>query len=658
MITKKHQMEGTKSSLLLGSLFWIYGCSAVSGQVSKANRPQKVSEISADTQGLKNGVSILGNFSKESVTFKVDLDGTSLDAHGRPVPFDDASALTSLQELCGSCHGPGKSVNASWALPEDSKLNVKTLRTLSRMEVAYQALLKKFLKLNSSSPSAMPPVDLGPEARVKLARTLTWMQDTFPEVVARAESQYPLKAPFQSENKVTIEYKCKSVLRTPEILSRFTETVLGRPPSLEEVQLGAKNSQELKTSGKTDDEVAMAFLGGLATKAFDPQDPWFLEMMSEKGALFKLAQKVSSSGALKTLDLTDITPQGIDPFAARSDLQQEFYRLLKQFATSMPYAQILTKQSVMVSENTSYLYPECAKPKKDWAECKLSDLRSNFFGTRGFLMAKPSSFLTSNNNYGRGGDLYTVLSGSVLMANTNGVSGDEPAPIPACIATTDGRWKLKDPKQPELGKAPWGSLAVPDHGKVCQACHLNRHLAAASHLFRPFGAAGEKISASDLREDSLKDAKVKAGRPSYVNDLKAALADTVVNLKPVHSETERSEFVNVSKMTIDDYVKMLQEVTSLQPICSMNANGDGKTVQLKNLSDLVNLSIGNGSILIEGFTRFFPSTFLNQTTVSGETREVIAEAFNANAGYLLPLMKAYFSSRSFICAEEIVQNEK
>ena len=436
--------------------------------------------------------------------------------------------------------------------------------------------------------------------------------------------------------------------------------MLGRPPNKEEKEFGEGLISQIRATGKSEDETSLAYLTELANKAFNAQDPWFAETMSVTGALFGLAQKIASTGEIKA-DLAPISPAGVDPVAAKKDLKEEFYRLLVQFAPKMPYSEVLLKKTVMVSPNTAFLYPECKKPEKGWEECTLSDTRSNFFGTRGFLMAKPSYFISSNNNYGRGGDLYTVLSGSILMANTDGVSGDAPALIPACLSSTDARWKLKDEANPSAGKVPWGALSVPDYGKVCQSCHLNRHLAAASHLFRPFGMMGEQINPAHLREDSLPSATaaaaITAKRPSYIDDLKMSLSKIVVNIKPQHSEGSRPEVVDKRELNVEDLVKMLEEVTPTKPICSLSQEGNGKTVAMASLTDLARESIGNGSILVEGFTRYFPSVYLDQTKISGETREVIAEAMKSSGGYLLPILKAYFSSRSFICSQEVPKNE-
>lgn len=74
----------------------------------------------------------------------------------------------------------------------------------------------------------------------------------------------------------------------------------------------------------------------------------------------------------------------------------------------------------------------------------------------------------NNNNYGRGGDTFSTIFGEVLMANTDGVSGEAPKPIPECLnVTKDKRWKYKKIGEKE-GIAAWGAIAIPFYGRVCQ----------------------------------------------------------------------------------------------------------------------------------------------------------------------------------------------
>ena len=651
--------------LVIGALC-LAGCS----QSNQAN-PKKVTRGRAELTGANGKASSI--LTKQGITFgslvgtnliaKEDEFGTPLDVHGRPIAFSDRDAIATLVELCSGCHGPGQSVHASWAFPDAQELSVAKLESLERIEVAYQAVLKKYVRIADSSPSPMPPRALEKVEMAKLGQLLAWMQDSFPSKIAQAENAYTLKAPFQSSKKVTVEYRCNSVLEGNPLLSRFVTTVLGRPVKAEDESLFTSLEKEGQSAGKSGDELSLFLASKLADKAFNVTGPWFQEVVSAKGALFTLAQKIASVGAIGKADLSSILPAGVQESALKSDLKQEFFQLLKAQATLLSYKDILLHNKVMVSKNTAPLYG-CSVPASDneWVECELNAVRGNFFGTRGFLIAKPSSFLTSNNNYGRGGDLYSAMSGSVLMANTDGISGDMPEPLPTCMKTEDVRWRVP---QDATKKAPWGALAVPAYGRVCQGCHLNRNLAAASYVFRPFGVVGEEISEQHLRDDAQALAAptsppVAAGRPNYRDSLKLALSQYAPEVRnmPETAVGANLSFNANAPADIDSYIRMLLESKSESASMCSPSQADAKaTVSMKTMNELVSASIGNGAILVEGFTRFFPSAFLNSSKLSNETRQTISEAYKTGNGMLIPILKAYFSSRSFICAMEVKVGE-
>jgi ribosomal protein L30/L7E len=294
------------------------------------------------------------------------------------------------------------------------------------------------------------------------------------------------------------------------------------------------------------------------------------------------------------------------------------------------YPELFMLDKVMVTQNTAPLYAEdrveCAAPAEGWGECTLSPQRSNFFGTIGFLISKPSSVFSSNNNYGRGGDTFSTIFGEELMANTDGISGERPKPIPLCLnKTKDKRWK-KDKADP--GKiAPWGAISVPFYGRVCQGCHLNRHLAAAAVVFRPFGKAGEII-----RPEAIDDPN-----GPYAADLKDD--DKLFVYHTETNETDHQKLTDFQPVNADYYKKLLTELEKPDVTCfpdPRDPQNPDKVVQANTL----------------GLNRIMPSVFLNSTKTNLEVITAVNKAFNENQGRLEPMMRAFFATETFGCSSK------
>src|SRR6185369_16165424 len=145
-----------------------------------------------------------------------------------------------------------------------------------------------------------------------------------------------------------------------------------------------------------------------------------------------------------------------------TELAGEFHALVSEQWDKTPYRSLFHNDTVMVSANTAPLYG-CAAPETDRAPCTMTAPRHGFFSTLGFLNSKQSSFLATNNNYGRVGFLYFTLFGGVPRAATSGPTGSAAAAVPSCLEATDTR---------SLVGASFGTRAIPEVGAYCQGCHL------------------------------------------------------------------------------------------------------------------------------------------------------------------------------------------
>jgi hypothetical protein len=304
----------------------------------------------------------------------------------------------------------------------------------------------------------------------------------------------------------------------------------------------------------------------------------------------------------------------------------------------------------------------CAAPAdgQQWSECTLSPKRGNFFGTRGFLVSKPTAVFQNNNNYGRGGDAHQVIFGEVLMANTDGVSGEKPRPIPQCLdVTSDKRWVLKTKGQINSDKAAWGAIAIPFYGRVCQGCHLNRHLAAASVIFRPFGFAGEIIFPDMMVSNNGAPIKLY----DDMNLIQRARAANSAGEDPrthvTHTDPEAKSYQFIEPSF---YKKLLEEVDSnnnatcfpdpADPLNMSKAKYANSMAQygeyLIHQNDSSDTSV-KGVAAVRGLTRFLPSTFANTNSTNLEIIRDVNMAFSANNGMLMPMLEAYFQTESFAC---------
>ena len=579
---------------------------------------------------------------------------------GRPVPMTAQEALQFIQTNCSECHGPGKPLNAAFAIPSEEILLKDTawLEGSALNQTVYQVLINK-LNNASTSPSAMPPEFKSEAEEKKLGNMVSWFQDAFPGAVREAAVRFGDTAPFRSQIAVNLSYKCNQLISGWEFQNRFSLRALGRPADPTRASEGMILTEAEKAAPATA-EVRRKVVEALLST---PE----LKTAFENVALTQLAKKIANAGAIVSKGKTAQPPVAEDVL---QDLQSEFSELVKKYYEQKSYPELFLLNKVMVTAKTALLYTStkagaietCAAPTAGvkWAECTLSEQRANFFGTRGFLLSKPTSMLQNNNNYGRGGDTWQVLFGEVLMANTDGVAGD-PKPIISCLnATQDRRWKIKDKGDLNSAKAAWGAISVPSYGKVCQGCHLNRHLAAASVIYRPFGFAGEIMVPNDMdggtNGEPIKTYKdlnlIQLNRPAN-----ATGEDDRTHVTLADPASKRYEFISPKF-----FADLLREMDNKEITCipdSRSPDDSSKAVKTNSLSkyvetlmyqnDAPNAAV-RGSAAVRGLTRFLPSTFANSNQTNLEVISAVSSAFEAEGGKLLPMMKAYFQSETFACS--------
>lgn len=537
--------------------------------------------------------------------------------------LDDEGALSYLREQCGSCHGKGQDLHSTWPMPGDDQLDLDHLESMPSIADAYQALVNKLTSANiGQRPSPMPPSPLKGEERDTLEGLIYWFQIKMPAVVKEAEDTYGTSKQFGSTVAVNMNFRCQTRASSEAYLYRLYNDALGRTPNTAEIDV-------LVPEQERSEPVSDARIKSLSEHIIDGEGK--SEFMAYGLRLF--AQRVGGAGSIRPNPNFGISETVV------KDLQEEFYQLLKLRFDSLAYKDILLLDRVMVTSNTFAFYnsPDapCADPGAAlWGECVLSAKRSNFFGTLGFLRGTPSSFLASNNNYKRGGEIHAIMRGERLAAQTDGPKGEEANPIPDCIVTNDYRVVMNDPEDASKGHAPRGALAVPRSGAVCQGCHLQKYLYAASFVFRQFDENGLLFSAMHLNPDDVNN--------PYRDQVMAATAKGTLNLKDA---AFTGTAVDPATLT-----SLLTEQDSGTSQCITDRTGSKEVARVQNVGDLVRYMVGDGMVLVKGLARFIPSALSNVSVTNQEIITAMSRGFAQGDGRLGPVFKAYFQSESFACS--------
>ncbi len=564
---------------------------------------------------------------------RTPLKGDPRDPKKSVKEMTEEEAMAFLTEQCASCHAPGASMAITWEMPEAKELSAASIGKLDTAGVMYQTMVNRYNDVPAGQqPTPMPPT-VSDGKRTDLGRFLDWMRLNIPTAVSGAEAVYGGAAQFGSTIAINLTYQCSQVTKSRDFIFRFFNRAFGRPPRTEELDKylpAAERDQPI-----TDERRAQ-----IAALIQDPTlKPEFF-----KYGLKRFAEQVSNAGNLtgNPAPLFKITP------AAIQDLKQEFYQMLLKYIDSTSYKDILLMPKVQVTANTAELYnfdslrstkgvAPCdpkAVPAGQWAECDLSPKRGNFFGTVAYLNSASSSFLETNNNYRRGGNIFGVLAGQLLMAQTNGPKGLKPDSVPSCVTTTDGRMVAEDPKKPMGNKAPRGAIVIPKSGAICQGCHLYKGLHLASYVFRPFDQYGLMFPPTNLFAADPKNNPYDAA-------VKMATADGIVNGLEIDGSVKDVDAAVIKEL--------YEENDKLEPQC-LNDRGGRKLADVSNIGDLTKHFIGDGKILVNGLSRYLPSVMFNMGTTNQEIVAAVASAYTKGEGKLLPIFEAFFNTQTFACA--------
>jgi mono/diheme cytochrome c family protein len=528
-------------------------------------------------------------------------------------PFGDTEALGYLQRECAACHGidanGSPAVNASqWAMPKE--LSRAWLESTVDTADVYQTLLLASQKKTTGFPVAMPPAALNDEGkRAEVDRMLQWMRITQPLAVLDANEVYG----NPSDKKIPeISYVCTKNATLRRFLANFTAAAYERAPTVAE--LSALPAGDLDADVKAD--ARKAIVAQLDDEAHKQE---FIDH-----GLKRLA--IAIGGA------PNIAPGGAITPAIAKELEEEFYSLVSDRWATAKYRSLFHDDTVMVSASTAPLYGCDPPPGSGDADagapaeiqrvpCVMSAPRHGFFSTLGFLNSKQSSFLITNNNYGRVAFLYFTLFGGVPRAATSGPSGSTAAALPSCLEATDSR---------SLVGAAFGTHAIPEVGAFCQGCHLYKGLAAGSILFRPFSTRG-------LIYD-----------PAAVGAGQSGPGDEDFILKNALLADRKLEDGSLTKVNADFLSSLASGAMNAPASCLPTSDPNNPYATFKHVGELTDFLLGRSVSLATGFTRHAHRAFANSSTPSAEMILRVYSALEKD-GTLRDLAMAYFNSDSFAC---------
>ncbi len=581
---------------------------------------------SASTDRLDGMVA--GNGSQPS-SASISPSATGADGGAAPlttdpdkaVPFDDTAAFAWLTTECAGCHGVDSSgdpaVNASfWAMP--STMTRSFLESSTDTADVYQTLMYRYQAKSGTQPVAMPPLagSYDQQHDADLARAIAWFRATLPLAVFDAESLYEgvTIAPSQVQGALgTLDFQCASTSTLRRFLANFTLAAYDREPLASELAAWPESALDAPVTAAQRTTILADLTSATGAASF------------QASGLMKLATAIGGAPGL--------TPKGAVTAAVATDLESEFYQLLLAKADSWPYARFFQDDTVMVTANTAPLYgADCTPPAAGttttpgapavWGACTLSAPRHGFFTTLGFLNSKPSSFLQTNNNYGRVAYLYFTLYGGMPKAATSGPTGANTPPAPDCLEATDQR---------SLVGASFGTAAVPEVGVLCQGCHLRKGMAAGSVLFRPFSQTGMIYDGAQL---------------ALGND---TAGDDPTLLGEAQNAVYGAPGAATQPVTPAFLVSLLSASTTSPQSCLTTGNAAAPTANFQKVGDFTDYLASNTIALATGFTNHANRAFSNS---SEPTAEMILRVYSvmSNPDHTLSqLVSAYFGSDSFAC---------
>jgi len=517
----------------------------------------------------------------------------------------DEVAVQFFLDNCLSCHDvKNGSVASFWPLDKD-QFSKQSLTVDPQAAAVFATLLFKAKDIVGSKPAAMPTGEMTVEAKAQLLPILKWMAIELPAAVQ--ESQAILAGSELGKEigggvGVVLNFKCTQPATLREYLRRVVNDAFSREPTAAEFKLG---------SVALDQPVPLADRVNLSGRMLsDPS--WKAEF--EAKTLRKFAKKIAGSQDIQPID-------GVITSAQATDLKEEFYQLLKGSYDKVAFADLLLSPQVMVSANTAPLYG-CDVPSSGWAACTMKAPRDSFFTSVGYLRAKPSSFLATNNNYGRASVMQFIIRGDVLKPGFDVDGGSTKVKeLPSCLKSKDFRGRAG------TGVAWHGSSAIPLAANLCQSCHIDRYMAAASILYRPFNSAGQIYGLT---------AKVDSTDPDFA----AATATDMVNQPGLTGPTQPVTAA---------FLQSLLATDNTEQACINALNAAGQDRPLKSVRELAAFLIGDGRAVAGGLARHLPRALSNLATTTEEVVVRIKQAAAEEKGLLGPMITAYFSSETYAC---------
>jgi hypothetical protein len=515
-------------------------------------------------------------------------------------PYGDEQALAWLTNECAACHGidaAGKpAVNASqWSLPQ--KPTRGWLESTTDSADVYEVLRLAAARKSDGFPVAMPPSALVDDAkRTQVERMLGWMRVALPLTVLNASEVYG----FTPEgDPPRAEFTCTKNATLRRFLANFTLAAFERGPT----------DQELAAFPAAALDAPVTPEARAATVALLAADDHKAEFVDH--GLRRLSTAIGGA--------PNIAPGGPLTTDIATELAGEFHALVSDQWDKAPYRSLFHNDTVMVSANTAPLYG-CEAPKTGRVPCTMIEPRHGFFSTLGFLNSKQSSFLATNNNYGRVGFLYFTLFGGVPRAATSGPTGAAASALPGCLEATDTR---------SLVGASFGTHAIPEVGAFCPGCHLYKGLAAGSVLFRPFSTRGFVYNAADI-----------AAGTAAPGDEDFLLKNALLADRRAEAGTVKVDTAFLSSLT----------TSALEAPLSCLPTGDPNKpyATFKHLGELTDYLLARSVSVATGFTRHAHRAFANSADPSAE---MILRVYSAliKEGTMLDLASAYFGSDSFAC---------
>lgn len=528
-------------------------------------------------------------------------------------PFSDSEALDYLTRECAACHGIDANgvpaVNASqWSMPKE--LSRGWLESTVDTADVYQTLLLAQQRKREGFPVAMPPAALSDDGKLaEVDRMLQWMRITQPLAVLDANEVYGNAGEKTTPN---ISFSCTKNATLRRFLANFTSAAYERAPTPEELAA--------LPAGDLDVDVEAEARKAIVAQLDDAKhkDEFVAHGLKRLAVAIGGAPNIAPGGA--------ITP------TIAKELEEEFYWLLEERWDKAAYRSLFHDDTVMVSASTAPLYgcdpptgsdtaPDAGAGPGPHGACIMSAPRHGFFSTLGFLNSKQSSFLITNNNYGRVGFLYFTLFGGVPRAATSGPSGSTAAALPSCLEATDSR---------SLVGAAFGTHAIPEVGAFCQGCHLYKGLAAGSVLFRPFSTRG-------LVYDP---AAIGAGADGP--------GDEAFIFKNALLADRKSESGELTKVDANYLSALASGALNAPQSCLPTSDPKNPYVTFKHVGELTDFLLARSVSLATGFTRHAHRAFANSSTPSAEMILRVYDALGKN-GTLHDLAIAYFNSDSFAC---------